>query len=275
MFGLSTENIVVGTFVFFNLSTICFLVYMLLRILKEQENTHHELSLGTHDLIEAGHKLHSMYALAESLANNNSSGPRNYLSEGLEQSLSELSDSVITESLNKLERTTSEMKTLVQDLLSTPTEHLPAWKETHNNKIEMLLATNESLAPEITKLQTTLDQTVKEVKRLGLKIFEPDNSAATQPKLETYQKMLMQARERARVAENSLMALEAEALGFKNKMETSLVETNEIIANQQLEISKMRNEKNSLTERMIALENELKRTNIEKGFIEDKFIELS
>lgn len=54
-----------------NLGSQVFLVYMLLRILSDQDKTYKEIRSGTNDLIEAGKKLNRMFSIAERLAERN------------------------------------------------------------------------------------------------------------------------------------------------------------------------------------------------------------
>lgn len=65
---LILENLLANALVIVNLGAELFLVYMLLRILSDQDKTYKEIRNGTNDLIEAGKKLHSMFSIAERLA---------------------------------------------------------------------------------------------------------------------------------------------------------------------------------------------------------------
>lgn len=256
-----------------NLGSQVFLVYMLLRILSDQDKTYKEIRSGTNDLIEAGKKLNRMFSIAERLAERN-------LNEKVTISKTDESNSPFEQqleaSLKKIEQLISQAFAVVENVAELPPSDIPRWRDSNMQSMQKIMADQQLLRPEIAKIQDILYRLSKEIRRgpaTGVADTELPNEQ--EQTIKSYQEMLIKTRERAKSAESkaNLLQSEIDLLNKKNNEMTaqSLEELNAL----KDEIKKINDERTSLIRNMDALTNEILRTKIEKNFIEDRFIELS
>jgi chromosome segregation ATPase len=175
-----------------------------------------------------------------------------------------------------MENLASEIINLTEILNSTPTDKLPGWVNDNAQVVSQLLSEQKILAPEINKLQKSLDQIILDLKRNNY--LTTNNSSAyrdLEQKLETYQGMVMKAREKSRHAESTIAELESEIYRLRANNQSKNLEPNIIVEQLQNELRKVNLEKSTLAQTVESLMGEINRTKIEKEFIEEKFIELS
>ena len=187
-----------------------------------------------------------------------------------------LSEDLVTKNIKKMENLASEIINLTEILNSTPTDKLPGWVNDNAQVVSQLLSEQKILAPEINKLQKSLDQIILDLKPNNY--LTTNNSSAyrdLEQKLETYQGMVMKAREKSRLAESTIAELESEIYRLRANNQSKNLEPNIIVEQLQNELRKVNLEKSTLAQTVESLMGEINRTKIEKEFIEEKFIELS
>lgn len=275
IFGLNLSNYLIGALILLGVFAALLLVYMLFRVLNEQDKIFKEIRSGTKNLMNAGEKLNNMFSLAESLIEKiKEVRPSNFSQPTYEIDL--LSQDLVTRNIKKMENIASEIKNLIQTLNSTPPDKLPRWVNDNAQAVSQLLAEQKILAPDINKLQKSLDQIVIDLKRTN---YLTANSSSTykdlEQKLENYQGMVMKAREKARHAETTIAELELEISQLKSNNQSTNYEPNSMVEQLQNELRTVTLEKSTLAQKVESLTSEINRTKIEKDFIEDKFIELS
>lgn len=257
------------------ISAAIFLFLMLLRILNEQENIFKEIRKGTRDLMDTGEKLHSMYSLAENLIEKIKQARPPISSQPFSE-VDLISQDLVTKNIKKIEGIASEIRVLISKLSSIPASDAPSRPNDSSLAISQLIADQKSLNPEIPKLQKGLDQILADLKRTNLLAFNNVSSnKELEDKLENYQRMVIKAREKSRVSENTIAELESEISLLKSKNSNTNVEPNDTIEQLKSELKKVNLEKSTLIQKVESLSSEINRTKIEKDFIEDKFIEIS
>jgi hypothetical protein len=135
---------------------------------------------------------------------------------------------------------------------------------------------SESVITEITKLQSSLTEIANQLRKNNyLSMDEDAEIAAMRKRIESYQSMVMKARSEAKESETIMSELKLEIKQLQDSRKSSPAETS--IENQRLEaqLQEMEREKKVFEDKIKALDNEMQRNNIEKKFIEDRFIELS
>ena len=164
IFGLNLSNNIFGLLILGGIVAAFLLVYMLFRILNEQESIFKEIRNGTKNLIESGEKLHNMYSLAESLIEK----INDVRFSDSSQSISEvdfIAQDLLTKNFNKFENIASEIKKLIQTMNMSSADELPRWLNDNGSMVNKLIAEQKMLAPDIVKLQKSLDQILLSLKR--------------------------------------------------------------------------------------------------------------
>jgi chromosome segregation ATPase len=275
IFGLYISNYFIGALVLFGILAVLLILYMLFSVLNEQDKIFKEIRSGTKNLMDAGDRLKSMYSLAESLIEKIKEARTSIPSQSTYE-IDLLSEDLVTKNIKKMENLASEIINLTEILNSTPTDKLPGWVNDNSQVVSQLLSEQKILAPEINKLQKSLDQIILDLKRNNY--LTTNNSSAyrdLEQKLETYQGMVMKAREKSRHAEATIAELESEIYRLRANNQSKNLEPNIIVEQLQNELRKVNLEKSTLAQTVESLMGEINRTKIEKEFIEEKFIELS
>lgn len=267
------ENIIANSLALINLASEIFLIYMLFRILSDQDKTYQEIRSGTADLIAAGKKLHSMFSMAEKLAQqkNNDHKPAPTSSE---DNYNAFFEEQVKESLRKLEALMMEVFSLTDNMMEEPSSELPRWRDSNQQSIQKIIADQQLLKPEISKIQDSIYWLSKELKRASANNVVHAGNGNEQQTIKSYQEMLIKTRERAKNAEQNLQELESQFDFVRKDHEKILAENAEEIESLKGEIKKINDERTSLIRNMDALTNEILRTKVEKEFIENRFIEL-
>lgn len=256
-----------------NLTSQIFLVYMLLRILSDQDKTYKEIRKGTSDLIEAGKKLNRMFSIAERLAERN-------LNEKVARSKPDESSSPFEQqleaSLKKIEELVSQAFAVVENVAELPPSEIPRWRDSNIQSMQKIMADQQLLRPEIAKIQDLLYRLSKEIRRGPVTgVTDTELASEQEQTIKSYQEMLIKTRERAKSAESKTELLQSE-IDLLNKKNNEITAQNlEEVNALKDEIKKINDERTSLIRNMDALTNEILRTKIEKNFIEERFIEIS
>lgn len=135
---------------------------------------------------------------------------------------------------------------------------------------------SEAVITEMTKLQNSMAEIANQLRKSNyLSMDENAEFAAMRKRIESYQSMVMKARSEAKDSETIMAELKQEIKQLQNIKKPNPAEAN--VENQQLQaqLQEMEREIKGLEEKIKALDNEMQRNNIEKKFIEDRFIELS
>lgn len=136
---------------------------------------------------------------------------------------------------------------------------------------------SEAVVNEISKLQSSMAEIANQLRKSNyLSMDENAELGAMRKRIESYQSMVMKARSEAKDSEAimSELRLEIKQLQTAKKPNPSAEASAE---NQRLQeqLADAEREKKVLEEKLKVLDNEMQRNNIEKKFIEDRFIELS
>ena len=277
IFGHNLSNYVIEGLILLVVGALISLVYMLFRILNEQENIFKEIRNSIKNLTDAGEQLNSMYSLSERLLERIKDA-RTSIPFQSPNEVDLISNDMMTKNIRKIESIASEMKALIDTMKSQSPDDLKRWLNNTSQGISQLLADQKNLGSDIFKLQKILDQNDFEggLKRTSYANLDDSNAyTELQQKIENYQTMIMKSREKSRDAANRIAELESEVALLKSKNENTGSETNDMLEQLQNEMKKVALEKSSLTLKLESLADEIKRTKIEKNFIEDKFIELT
>lgn len=271
---LILDNLLANALVIVNLGAELFLVYMLLRILSDQDKTYKEIRNGTKDLIDAGKKLHSMFSIAERLAERKLNESTPY-AKPVENNINRQLEQQITEGLEKLERLMNETFALTHNMMTAPSA-APRGQDASMQSLQKLINDQQLLKPELTKIQESLYRLSKNLSLAPSSAMSvAENTEEQQQTIKSYQEMLIKTRERAKDAEQKLGLLRAEIDQQSKRNEKIIADNADEIDFLKQEVKKISDERTSLIRNMDALTNEILRTKIEKDFIEDRFIELS
>lgn len=162
-------------------------------------------------------------------------------------------------------------------------------KEIHDRLDEMFLPSpvagsgkqsndlpSEAVISEITKLQNSMAEIANQLRKSNyLSMDENAELAAMRKRIESYQSMVMKARSEAKDSETIMAELKQEIKQLQNAKKPNPAEASAENQRLQAQLQEMEREKKGLEDRIKTLDNEMQRNNIEKKFIEDRFIELS
>lgn len=141
------------------------------------------------------------------------------------------------------------------------------------------LSTNlpsEAVITEMARLQNSMAEVANQLRKSNyLSMDENAELAAMRKRIESYQSMVMKARSEAKDSETIMAELKMEIQQLQNTKKPNPVEGNIETQRLQVQLQEMERDKKVLEEKIKALDNEMHRNNIEKKFIEDRFIELS
>ncbi len=178
------------------------------------------------------------------------------------------SDPLLINTLQRFDKVTKELRERLDDIL------LPDFSEgtsQQNNDLP-----SETVIQEITKLQSSLEEIANQLRKSNyLSMDENAELAAMRKRIESYQSMVMKARAEAKDSESIMSNLRLEIQKLQSSTVSNPAEPSVENRRLQEQIQELAQEKLALEEKFKALDNEMQRNNIEKKFIEDRFIELS
>lgn len=136
---------------------------------------------------------------------------------------------------------------------------------------------SEAVVNEISKLQSSMAEIANQLRKSNyLSMDENAELAAMRKRIESYQSMVMKARSEAKDSETIMSELRLEIKQLQTAKKTNpTVEASAENQRLQEQLEDAEREKKALEDKIKALDNEMQRNNIEKKFIEDRFIELS
>lgn len=178
------------------------------------------------------------------------------------------SDPLLINTLQRFDKVTKELRERLDDIL------LPDFSDgtpQQNNDLP-----SESVIQEIGKLQNSLEEIANQLRKSNyLSMDENAELAAMRKRIESYQSMVMKARAEAKDSESIMSNLRLEIQKLQSSTVSNPAEPSVENRRLQEQIQELAQEKLALEEKFKALDNEMQRNNIEKKFIEDRFIELS
>ena len=132
---------------------------------------------------------------------------------------------------------------------------------------------SDDVIKEIVMLQAHLESLSKELRRNNY-ITTQDNSEleAMKKRIESYQNMVMKSRSEAKEYETIIADLRFENGKLRSSKDVS---SESDILRLKEEISEIKKQKQSLEAKLASVNDEMKRNNIEKQFIEERFVEIS
>lgn len=178
------------------------------------------------------------------------------------------SDPLLINTLQRFDKVTKELRERLDDIL------LPDFSEGTSQQNNDL--SSETVIQEITKLQNSLEEIANQLRKSNyLSMDENAELAAMRKRIESYQSMVMKARAEAKDSESIMSNLRLEIQKLQSSTTSNPAESTVENRRLQEQIQELAQEKLALEEKFKALDNEMQRNNIEKKFIEDRFIELS
>lgn len=176
------------------------------------------------------------------------------------------SDPLLINSLQRFDKAAQEIRDRLDDLLLS-----------EESDIRIAERLSEPVLQELNKLQTHLEQMAGQLRRNNyLSADENAEMAAMRKRIESYQSMMMKARSEAKDTENVMAELRQEIQQLRVMNNRPIQLANDASAKElQSQLDEMEQQKRRLEEQLAALNNEKERNEIEKKFIEDRFMELS
>ena len=186
---------------------------------------------------------------------------------------SKQTDPLIINTLQRFDKVSKEIQQRLDEILLP---NFSAGSSKQENDTQSEAAVSEAVVSEISKLQSSMAEIANQLRKSNyLSMDENAEMAAMRKRIESYQSMVMKARSEAKDSETVMSELRLEIKQLQNTKKSNPVEAN--VENQRLQdqLMEMERDKKVLEDKIKVLDNEMQRNNIEKKFIEDRFIELS
>jgi chromosome segregation ATPase len=186
---------------------------------------------------------------------------------------SKQTDPLLINTLQRFDKVSKEIQERLDEIL------LPNFSGGSNqqgNDAQNEAVLSEAVVNEISKLQSSMAEIANQLRKSNyLSMDENAEMAAMRKRIESYQSMVMKARSEAKDSETVMSELRLEIKQLQSAKKPNPAEAN--IENERLQnqLKEMEREKKVLEDKIKVLDNEMQRNNIEKKFIEDRFIELS
>lgn len=285
---MQLENVAV-LFVFIgNAAAIILLAFMLFRILGQTETTHTLMRQGTDELLGAAKRLHDMMSSVDRLSDRlldankhasqaGSNQAVNISQESL-QKISALTDVLTREGIEEHEGMMGEMRELLESLQRVDPDGYSAWRQDNQGKLDQTLTQRSHLATELEQVKIRLDEAnmvINELRRAN-RLAEASTQSAEvlRQNMDQQQQLLNRAKERAQKAE-------ATANTLTHEVEKLQSEVDHVRHAAEKDLDDIREQMNAITQERTVLFNQLeelkstmKRTLLEKDFIEDKLLDL-
>lgn len=171
------------------------------------------------------------------------------------------SDPLLINTLQRFDKVSQEIKDRLDDLLDA----------------EFPEAAAEMVVQEIAKLQNNLEEMSSQLRENNdLSADENADLVAMRKRIESYQSMVMKARSDAKQSEAQMAELREEIerlrlAGLEATVNTGTTQQSEM----QTQLQTLTQEKKTLEDKIAAMHDEMHRNNIEKNFIEERFIQLT
>jgi chromosome segregation ATPase len=181
---------------------------------------------------------------------------------------SKQTDPLLINTLQRFDKVSKEIQERLDEMF------LPGFSDTGSKPASDL--PSEAVISEITKLQNSMAEIANQLRKSNyLSMDENAEIAAMRKRIESYQSMVMKARSEAKDSESIMAELRQEIKQLQTVKKSNPAESNNENQWLQEQLEEAERDKKALEERIKVLDNEMQRNNIEKKFIEDRFIELS
>ena len=285
----SSANIAVAVSLISNCIAIIFLIFMLFRILSETNNGHRLVREGSDNLIRAGEELTAVVSAADAMilrmrgaaaaegGSRASSGGSLVISpEGI-KILSRLMQSLSQHTLKEMDSILLEMRHLLGSLKRLPPGGFSAWQEQNQATIDRILEI-KGISPEVMlSIKTNIEDSKIITQELERASKQVEGKNLGTEELNTYlqqqEKLIEQMRERATRAEERSEMLDQQIRALSEVDQPRKGDSQELdrLRNQNTQLSQ---ERSSLVRHLETLTSEIKRTKLEKEFIEDRLLSM-
>jgi hypothetical protein len=285
----SSANIAVAVSLISNCIAIIFLIFMLFRILSETNNGHRLVREGSDKLIRAGEELTAVVnaadamilrmrgaAAAEGGSRASSGGSLVISPEGI-KILSRLMQSLSQHTFKEMDSILLEMRHLLGSLKRLPPGGFSAWQEQNQATIDRILEI-QGIAPEVMlSIKANIEDSKIVTQELERASKQVEGQNLGTEELNTYlqqqEKLIEQMRERATRAEERSEMLDQQIRALSEVDQSRKSDSQELdrLRNQNTQLSQ---ERSSLVRHLETLTSEIKRTKLEKDFIEDRLLSM-
>lgn len=268
-----------------NAAAIILLAFMLFRILSQTEQTHEMMRGGTSDLVDAGKRLREMLQSVDRLserlidANKAAGGaqPFNISAESLNK-LCALTESLTQENIQEHEQLMNDMRNLLESLQEVKPEGYSAWRHAHQGKLDQAVSQRSQLATELEQVKIRLEEAnivIHELRRAN-RLAEASTQSADvlRQNMDQQQQLLNRAKERAIKAELAAINLTQEMEKLSAEADKGRKETAADLDNLRAQMDVLNQERSVLFNQLEELKGVMKRTLLEKDFIEEKLLDL-
>jgi hypothetical protein len=285
----SSANIAVAVSLISNCIAIIFLIFMLFRILSETNNGHRLVREGSDKLIRAGEELTAVVnaadamilrmrgaAAAEGGSRASSGGSLVISPEGI-KILSRLMQSLSQHTFKEMDSILLEMRHLLGSLKRLPPGGFSAWQEQNQATIDRILEI-QGIAPEVMlSIKANIEDSKIVTQELERASKQVEGQNLGTEELNTYlqqqEKLIEQMRERATRAEERSEMLDQQIRALSEVDQSRKSDSQELdrLRNQNAQLSQ---ERSSLVRHLETLTSEIKRTKLEKDFVEDRLLSM-
>jgi SMC interacting uncharacterized protein involved in chromosome segregation len=293
MMELSSANIAVVISLVSNCVAILFLIFMLFRILSETSHGHRLVRDGSEKLIKAGEELSTIVATADAMvlrmrgvaAGAGEGGHHRTIvnqgslmisPEGI-KILSRLMQSLSQHTLNEMQGVLLEMRQLLASLNAISPEGYPAWQQANQATINKILGV-AGISPEVlVTIQSNIEDSKLVTQELERSAREANGQILSVDELSAHMRqqetLVEQMRDRAQKAEERAEMLNHQIHSLSEMDQSRKSDSKELerLRNQNNQLSQ---ERSSLVRHLETLTSEIKRTKLEKEFIEDRLLSM-
>lgn len=270
-----------------NAAAIILLAFMLFRILSQTEATHDMMRKGSGDLLDAAKRLRDMLQAVDRLsdrlidanksAHQSASRPIDISPESLEK-IAALTDSLTREGIEEHEQIVAEMRKLLESIQAIQPEGYPTWRQEHQGKLDQTLLQRSHLSTELEQVKIRLDEAnivINELRRANrLAEASTQSAEALRQNMDQQQQLLNRAKERAQKAEATANTLTQEVDKLNNEVEQARNAAAKDLEDLREQMKAITQERATLFSQLEELKSTMKRTLLEKDFIEDKLLDL-
>lgn len=270
-----------------NAAAIILLAFMLFRILSQTETTHTLMRQGTDELMGAAKRLHEMLSSVDRLSDrlidaNKLAGQANSqainISQESLQKIAALTDSLTREGIEEHEGMMGEMRDLLESLQRVDPDGYTAWRQDNQGKLDQTLTQRSHLATELEQVKIRLDEAnivINELRRAN-RLAEASTQSAEvlRQNMDQQQQLLNRAKERAQKAEATANTLTQEVEKLQAEVDHARHVAEKDIEDLRSQMEAVAQERTILFNQLEELKNTMKRTLLEKDFIEDKLLDL-
>lgn len=270
-----------------NAAAIILLAFMLFRILGQTETTHTLMRQGTDELMGAAKRLHEMLSSVDRLsdrlidANKQAIHANNQqlnISQDSLQKIAALTDSLTREGIEEHEGMMDEMRELLESLQRVDPDGYTAWRQDNQGKLDHTLTQRSHLATELEQVKIRLDEAnivINELRRAN-RLAEASTQSAEvlRQNMDQQQQLLNRAKERAQKAEATANTLTQEVEKLQSEVDHARHSAEKDIEDLRSQMNAITQERTILFNQLEELKSTMKRTLLEKDFIEDKLLDL-